>query len=143
MAGEGVRDLVERFYRDVWNRCDDAAVDELLAPGFVFRGSLGDEARGPDGFRAYRDRVRAAFGDFHNDVRELVADGPRAAVRLVCTGRHDGEVLGFAPTGALVTYDAVAFFAVDDGRLSEAWVLGDLDGLRCQLAENALRGARS
>jgi predicted ester cyclase len=142
-AGRGdTRELVERFYRDVWNRWDDAAVEQLLAPGFVFRGSLGDEARGRDGFRTYREKVKAAFPDFHNEIRELVVDGQRAAVRLACRGRHEGEVLGFAPTGALVSYEAAAFFCVEGGYLSEAWVLGDLDGLRAALARNARRHAR-
>ena len=81
-----VRELVERFYRDAWNRWDDAAVDELLAPDFLFRGSLGDEARGRDGFRAYRDKVRAAFPDFHNEVLDVVAGAlgpPLACAALV------------------------------------------------------------
>jgi predicted ester cyclase len=129
----GIRHLVERFYRDAWNCWDDAAVDQLLAPGFVFRGSLGDEASGRDGFRAYRDKVRSAFPDFHNELRGLVAEGDRAAARIVCTGHHEGEVLGIAPTGVRVAYDAAAFFQAKDSHLEEAWVLGDLARLRAQL----------
>jgi steroid delta-isomerase-like uncharacterized protein len=126
--------LVESFYADAWNRWDDASVELLLADDFVFRGSLRDGARGRDGFRAYRDKVRAAFPDFHNEVRELICDGRRAAVRLLCTGRHTGELLGFAPTGLTVAYDAAAFFHSRDDQLSEAWVLGDLDALRTQIS---------
>ena len=73
---------MQRFYADAWNRWDDDAVDELLTADFVFRGSLGDHAHGRDGFRAYRDKVRSAFPDFHNEVREVVAEKERAAVRL-------------------------------------------------------------
>jgi predicted ester cyclase len=103
-----ITDLVLRFYRDAWNRWDDLAVDVLLADDFVFRGSLGDEARGRDGFRAYRDKLRIAFPDFHNEVRELVVNGERAAVRLLCTGRHDSELFGIRPTGRRVAYEALA-----------------------------------
>jgi len=35
--------------------------------------------------------------------------------------------------GILVTYPGAAFFAARDGRLAEAWVLGDVDSLRRQL----------
>ena len=126
-----------RFYTDAWNRWEDAAVDELLTDDFVFRGSLGDEARGRDGFRAYRDKVRAAFPDFRNEVRDIVDDRERAAVRLRCTGRHDGELFGIAPTSIKVAYDAAAFFHSDGVRLRQAWVLGDLAILRNQLSERS------
>ena len=134
-GGAPIADLVRRFYLDVWNRWDDEAVDQLLAEDFVFRGSLGDEERGRDGFRAYRDRVRAAFPDFRNEIVELVAEGERAAVRLRCSGRHEGELWGTAPTGRSVTYEAAAFLRSRGNQLCEAWVLGDLDGLRARLRE--------
>jgi predicted ester cyclase len=126
---------VRRFYADAWNRWDDAAVDELLAEDFVFRGSLGDEARGRDGFRAYRDKLRSAFPDFYNEVTDMVADGDRAAVRLRCTGRQEGELFGVAPTGLDIAYDAAAFFHSHGAQLREAWVLGDLENLRNQLVD--------
>jgi steroid delta-isomerase-like uncharacterized protein len=125
--------LVRRFYRDVWNRWDDEAVDQLLAEDFVFRGSLGDEERGRDGFRAYRARVRAAFPDFRSEIIELVAEGERAAVHLRFSGTHQGALFATAPTGRSITYEAAAFLRSRDNQLREAWVLGDLDGLRAQL----------
>jgi predicted ester cyclase len=51
-----------------------------------------------------------------------------------CSGTHDGEVLGFAPTRTHVAYDIAAFFTREGSFLTEAWVLGDLDALRRQLA---------
>jgi predicted ester cyclase len=129
-----IADLVRRFYGDVWGRWDDQALEQLLSKDFVFRGSLGDEEHGRDGFRAYRDRVRAAFPDFCNEIVELVAEGDRAAVRLRCSGTHLGTLFAIQPTGRAVTYEAAAFLRSRDGRLSEAWVLGDLDGLRAQLS---------
>lgn len=110
----------------------------MLTPDFVFRGSLGAEAQGLDGFRAYRDKVRAAFPDFHNEVSEIVADGDRAAVRLRCTGRHDGELFGIAPTGLRVAYAAAAFLRSRDTQLCAAWVLGDLEHLKSQLGASAV-----
>jgi steroid delta-isomerase-like uncharacterized protein len=126
-------DLVRRFYEDLWNRWDDAAVDELLAADFEFRGSLGDVAHGREQWRTYRDTVRRAVPDFHNEVVELVASPGRAAARIVCTGHHHGVLLGHEGHGAPIRYEAAAFFRCGSGRLTAAWVLGDLDGLRRQL----------
>jgi steroid delta-isomerase-like uncharacterized protein len=129
-----VEDLVRRFYAEVWNRWDDTAANEVLHEELVFRGSLGDQLRGRDGFRGYRDKIRAAFPDFHNEIVDLVSSGDRAAARLRYSGHQQGEVLGFAGTGARVVYEGAAFFTARDGQLAEVWVLGDLDGLRRQLA---------
>jgi steroid delta-isomerase-like uncharacterized protein len=129
----GIERLVHRFYAVAWNAWDDAVVDELLAPEFTFRGSLGDEVRGRDGWRGYRDQVRAGVPDFHNEVVDLVATGDRAAARLRYTGHHHGELLGVPGRGAPIDYSGAAFFSARDGRLAGAWVLGDLDALRAQL----------
>jgi predicted ester cyclase len=133
-----ITDLIARFYSEAWNRWDEPCVDSILTTDFLFRGSLGDEAVGPDGFRAYRNKVRAAFPDFHNEVSEIVANGDRAAVRLRCTGRHDGELFGIAPTGLRVAYDAAAFLRSCDTQLCAAWVLGDLEHLKSQLRASAV-----
>jgi predicted ester cyclase len=124
---------VRRFYEDAWNRWDDSQVDELLADDFEFRGSLGDEVRGRAGWRGYRDKVRAAVPDFHNEIVDLVTSSDRAAVRLWCTGHHRGLLLGREGRGASIGYAAAGFFRVADGRLVNAWVLGDLDSLQKQV----------
>ena len=45
-------ELVERFYHRVWNKADETEARSILANDFRFRGSLGPERRGPDGFTA-------------------------------------------------------------------------------------------
>jgi steroid delta-isomerase-like uncharacterized protein len=128
-----IETLVHRFYARAWNLWDDAVVPQILAEDFTFRGSLGDEVHGRDGWRAYRAKVRAAVPDFHNEVVDLVCEGDRAAARLRYTGHHRGVLLGVHGTGAVVDYAGAAFFTARDGRLTGAWVLGDLDSLRAQL----------
>ena len=46
------RHLVERFYNEVWNNADEAVAREILAEDFRFRGSLGPDKFGQDGFIA-------------------------------------------------------------------------------------------
>jgi steroid delta-isomerase-like uncharacterized protein len=128
-----VAGLVARFYEDVWNRWDDAALDAILAPDFEFRGSLGDQAQGRDGFRAFRDTVRAAAPDWRNEVVDLLVTPGRAAVRLRCTGHHRGVLLGMPPTGRAFSFTSAAFFTAADDRLLTSWVVADIDDLRRQL----------
>lgn len=132
MPGE-IDSLVARFYADLWNRWDDVAVDEVLADDFAFRGSMGTETQGRDGWRTYRDAIRQASPDFHNEVIDLVAAGDQAAARLRYTGHHRGLLAGIPATGRRFEYAGAAFFTSRDSLLASAWVLGDLDGLRRQL----------
>ncbi len=125
--------LVADFYDRAWNRWDDRIVEEIMSPDFAFRGSLGNEVQGRDGWREYRDVVRAAVPDFHNEVVDLVATGDRAAARLRYTGHHRGVLLGVPGSGRPIDYAGAAFFAAAEGFLIDAWVLGDLDTLRRQL----------
>ncbi len=125
--------LIEMFYEELWNRWNDAAVDGTLAEAFEFRGSLGQTTAGRDGWRAYRDTIRAGSADFHNEVLDLVCEGRRAAARLRYTGTHTGPLLGLPATGRRFEYAGAAFFAAHEGLLVSAWVLGDLEGLRRRL----------
>jgi predicted ester cyclase len=125
--------LVHRFYDELWNAWDDDAVPDVLHPELRFRGSLGEETSGLAEWRTYRDGVRRAAPDFHNEVVDLVADGDRAAARLVWSGTHAGPLLGIGATGRSFRYPGAAFFAALDGLLADVWVLGDLAALRDQL----------
>ncbi|MDV7341053.1 hypothetical protein RYZ26_15710 [Terasakiella sp. A23] len=47
------KELVQRFYHEVWNKADETVAREILHEDFRFRGSLGPEKRGQDGFIVY------------------------------------------------------------------------------------------
>jgi steroid delta-isomerase-like uncharacterized protein len=125
--------LVRRFYEDAWNRWDDSVVDDLLAEDFRFRGSLDQETLGRSQWRSYRDQIRQAVPDFHNEIVDLVTSPGRAAARLRFRGHHSGVLLGHQGQGGRIEYQGAAFFHCANGRLTAAWVLGDLDALRRQL----------
>jgi steroid delta-isomerase-like uncharacterized protein len=132
-GNSAVRELVVRFYQTLWNKWDDSAVDDVLAPEVTFRGSLGERTVGRDAWRSYRDQIRRGAPDFHNEVLELIADDRRAAARLKYTGTHAGPLLGISATGRTFAYDGAAFFTTTGGLIADIWVIGDLDELRRQL----------
>jgi predicted ester cyclase len=133
------RELVAQFYRDIWNQPLRAArmpvIERLIEDDFVFRGSLGTERRGREGFAHYVDHIHAALADYRCDILDLVCEGPRAFARMHFSGIHRGELLGFAPCGRRVEWHGAALFDCHAGRIAELWVLGDLDALRAQLAK--------
>jgi steroid delta-isomerase-like uncharacterized protein len=127
------RQLIERFYGQVWNQWDADAAREILSPDIVFRGSLGVDVRGHDGFLGYVELIRAAFPDFHNRIEEIISEGTHAAARLTYSGTHKGMLFGTAATGRAITYAGAAFFQFSDGKIDEIWVLGDRMALMEQI----------
>jgi steroid delta-isomerase-like uncharacterized protein len=138
MSTEAGKALVRRYYDELWNRWGLALVDELLAPDVRFRGSLGVEVQGREGFRRYVALVRDAFPDFHNTVEDLVAESDRVVARLTYRGTHQGPLFGVAPTGRRISYAGVALFRIAGPRITEGWVLGDALGLLRQLGATAI-----
>ena len=128
-----IASLIETFYEELWNRWNEAAVDDTLDAAFDFRGSLGQQTTGRDEWRSYRDSIRAGSADFHNEIVALICEDQRAAARLRYSGTHTGPLLDLPATQRRFEYAGAAFFVAEGQRLDSAWVLGDLDGLRRQL----------
>lgn len=132
--------LVERFYHQVWNGADEGVARKILHADVNFRGSLGAVEHGPEGFISYLRLIHAALSGYTCTILEMIEEGSRVAARLSFAGVHTGVFLGASPTGRKITWNGAAFFATDRGKISEVWVLGDLEALRRQLAAGALPG---
>ena len=111
-----LRGQVERFYRELWDAHDTAAIPGVLHEDFTFRGSLGDEKRGHRGFAEYVDKVHAALGDYRCTILDLVVEAPRAFARMRFGGIHRAPFMGFEPTGKAVSWHGCALFT-----FSGAW----------------------
>ncbi|SRR5579875_3763173 len=127
------KSIICRYYEDLWNKWNVALADELLSSDVSFRGSLGVEVHGLDGFKGYVNMVRAAFPDFHNTIGELIAEDNKVVATLTYSGTHRGELFGIASTGRRVSYSGVAIFRLADNKILNGWVLGDTHSLIKQL----------
>lgn len=133
MSNPPIRNLVRRFYEDVWNAHDRTAIAELLTEDFRFRGSLSRECEGLEAFADYVDSVHESLGDYRCEIEELVSEEESAFARMSFSGVHRGLLLGHPPTGKRVSWAGAALFHARRGMLESLWVLGDLDSLRRQL----------
>jgi steroid delta-isomerase-like uncharacterized protein len=129
--------LVRAFYDRIWNAGDMDATEELLAPDFRCRGSLGPELRGRQAFCDYVRAVRSALEDYRCEIMECVTEDQKAFAKMRFSGTHMGSLRGFPPSGKRVEWLAAALFRVNGPLIEELWVLGDLDSLDARLRENA------
>jgi steroid delta-isomerase-like uncharacterized protein len=125
--------LVERFYNVAWNRADEAEARQILDADFRFRASLGPELRGPGGFIAYLRSVHAALENFTCTIDDLIETPDRAAARMSFSGRHRAKFFGVEPTGREIHWTGAAFFHVRDGKITDLWVMGDVDTVKRQV----------
>jgi predicted ester cyclase len=126
--------LVRAWYEEMWNRWDETVFGRILDPDVELRGSLGQTHRGFSGIGSYMRFVQAAFPDFHNEIDLMVEEGDAVFARLRYTGTHRGPIFGVAPTGRRIEYAGAALFRFQGNRVWNVWVLGDVDGLKSQLA---------
>jgi predicted ester cyclase len=62
-----------------------------------------------------------SFPDFHMDVIDVIAEEDKVVGHFKCSGTHEGEWRGHAPTGRrFEAVDEVYIFRVEDGKLSSA-----------------------
>ena len=135
-------EIVRRFYDQIWNAGDLAAIEQVCRPDMRFRGSLGETRHGREEFADYVRRVRTALSEYHCAIEDTVTEHHRVFAKMRFSGIHRAEFMGFPPTGERVWWSGAALFEMASGQIDGLWVLGDLHGLlqrleaqRCGIAE--------
>ncbi|HEY7640226.1 MAG TPA: ester cyclase [Steroidobacteraceae bacterium] len=127
------KELVRRFYRDVYVDWNMSAVDDAIAPQFRSHDWPQSGATGPAAFRDYYRTFRATVPDARYEVDDLIAEGDRVVVRWRMFGTHEGEFRGIAPTHRRIELKGIAIYRVQAGKLAERWVVSDLHGVLEQI----------
>lgn len=105
-----IEDLEDFVAADVVNH-SPASSDELE----------GETTHGIEAFRRHAEAITTAFPDLSFDVRDVIAEDDRVMVRLVLTGTHEGEAMGFEPTGREVSISTIVVYRFEDGKIVERW----------------------
>ena len=108
----------------------------ILTSDFKFRGSLGDEKIGHNGFINYVEKVHLSLGDYKCHIEDLVSEPGKVFAKMLFGGVHRAIFFGYEPTNKYVSWNGCALFTFCDNRISELWVLGDLYGLTQNLDVN-------
>lgn len=122
------KELVRRFYKDVYVDWKMERVDEVVSPGFTSHDWPEGGPTGPEAFRNYYSAIRSALPDARYVVDDIVAEGDRVVVRWRLFGTHEGDFRGIAPTGRPIVLKGIAIYRVRNGKLMERWVVSDLYG---------------
>lgn len=125
--------LVQRYWDEVWNAKNDAALAEVFSPDEVHHWGVGGDTKGPEEFLGRIPAFREAFPDLTFRIDHLVGEGDIVVSRWVATGTHDGEWMGIPATGKKIEYTGVNLFRIACGKIVESWGEADHLGLLRQL----------
>ncbi len=128
------KDIVLSYYENLWNKQDKSYMDKLLSDDIVFRASLGVETKGKKEFEEYFDMLIKAIPNLYHGVETILEENDQVAARAVYNGTHSGKLLDFEPTNKRIRYNGASFFKIENGKIKDIWVLGDLNTLYKQLS---------
>jgi steroid delta-isomerase-like uncharacterized protein len=132
------RDLIHRWFEEVWNYGREATIDELFAQDGIAYG-LGEqsaEVRGPDQFKTFWRNLRSAIPDIHIRIEDTVAEGDKVVVRVLLEGTHTGDGLGVRASGNRVAVTGIVIVRVSGGQIVAGWNSWDQLGLLQQTGAN-------
>ena len=126
------KEMLIRWFEEVWNQGRREVIDELLSPDCVIHDGAAS-VRGSESFKEFFDRMRGAFSDIHITFGDALTEGDLTCLRWSVTMRHTGDALGLPPTGKQVQTTGMSLVRFSNGRFSEAWQNWDMLGIMEQI----------
>ena len=117
--------IVSQFF-ELLGRHDTERMEQLLVSST--RYSFHPSGMPPidwNGHKQLLALITRAFPDLHHNIKDMVAEGDKVAVRLNVTGTHEGEFQGIPPSGKKLSLDEMAFLTIIDERITEGWITSD------------------
>jgi predicted ester cyclase len=144
MNTDANKELIRRFYDEVWARGNVAFTDEVFADDYVRHDLRPTKAApGPMGQALIAEQFRHAFPDLEWRVDLVLSEGELVAARWSASGTHSGSWGDVAPTGRKVTFSGVNIFRFgDNGKVVEIWNHRDDFGLAEQLGVQIFAAAQ-
>jgi predicted ester cyclase len=115
--------LVQRFFEEVINQKNLAALDQFVPPGGAVNHTV--PAGMPQQGNQLLGLYLGAFPDGQATVEDLLADGDKVVARVSFRGTHQGGFRGIAPSGKQVTVIGIHIFRIANGKVVEHWGLMD------------------
>src|SRR5579884_2506082 len=120
MPPSDTAEIVRRFVHEVLNAGDAAAVEALVAPGYIVHSPLEGLTDRPS-LLSWLSSFRSSFPDAQWAIEDMICQDDRVCVRLLFSGTQSGEFLGRPATGKAVQITEIHMCRLADGLLLEHW----------------------
>lgn len=134
------KNIVSRISDEAFGEGDLSVVEEVFAAEYVQHGPFQEDVHGIDGMKESVRVMRDAFPDLATEDHVVVGEGEYVLLHQTISGTHEGALMGIEPTGNVVSVSSMVLHRFEDGKVAEAWVIGDTMGLLHQLGVPELPG---
>ena len=116
------------------NRSNLPYLDQVIHKDFVDHNPFPGVPANKEGYISLLTKAHKEwFPGIQVKIEDIVAEGDKVALRLSVKAKHQGNVMGAAPTGKELSWDAYAIYRVQDGQLIERWEMLDSFSFMSQL----------
>ena len=131
-AEEQNKQVVHQYF-EAYDQQDTETIGQLVSSSNYFLHLSGMPPMDWNGTKQFYAAAWSAFPDLHHEIFDIVAEGDKVAVRYNIIGTHKGELQGIPPTGKEVSFSAMDFITLVDGKVAEEWEIADTIGLMQQI----------
>ncbi|MBR4641297.1 MAG: ester cyclase [Selenomonadaceae bacterium] len=97
------------------NTNDKILAEELIDASAEFTTPVSDKPLyGGAGYLSVVDLMRKSFSDIRWEIVDMAVEEDKVAVSWICSGTHDGNFMGLAPTGKKVSFSVMNFYYFND-----------------------------
>jgi predicted ester cyclase len=126
-------EIVREYTLRVFNAHDPDLASEYVTPDVKWHGGTLGTVEGAENLVWLLRGFIGALPDLNAQEQDIVAQGDTVAVRFVVEATHEGDLLGIAPTGRRLRWDAVDVYRLMDGKISEEWAADDMTAVLHQV----------
>lgn len=111
--------LVREVTEQIWNQRRVELIPRYYSLDYVadYRPYV-PLRKGHDGVKGMVEGACATFPDYHEEIRQLIAEGDFVVARLTNSGTQRGPWGGIAPTGKRIEVDEVVILEIRDGLIA-------------------------
>jgi steroid delta-isomerase-like uncharacterized protein len=128
------KQLIERYFNEVWNKGNVDLLDELLSKEYInHTPSIPDPPKGPAGLKPIVLAIRKSFPDLHYEIKDIITTKDKVIARVVMTGTQTDTLFTLPPTGKRVEVNQINIEQLENGKIIAHWRVTDELALMKQL----------
>lgn len=123
IEGRRHRAVAGRYFADVWNRGEVAALPGLLGAEFAVHDPTGLLRGGEGTLGTFVRALHTGMPDLNVSVDLQLTEGDRVVSRWTGRGTHTGDLLGLPASGNRASFTGISVDRVAGGQIQEEWQL--------------------
>lgn len=127
--------LIRRFFDEVCNKGNIAALDELAAGNVHLNDPAAHRKEGLHAYKELETLYCKAFPNKKVTIDDLISSEDKVIVRWTCKGVHAGDLQDIPATNRSFQISGISIYRITNNKIAEVWQTWDRLGLLEQIGE--------